>query len=191
MLTTNMNMEEIINESVDKLDVEEFEKFKEWLKQHEKCNFVKGLINFVKDELEKIENDNKENEKSEAILTFDEGDVEIKELIAYLLQSEEREIFRSMNNDKDKKNLVQRIIDYFKCFIRKSRFRDSVLLSIIRSYCNLEKLNEDNEEKAIQLLIDYFMYKWNRDIKNLKFMLVVSNLLPYLVSRSYKILIND
>ncbi|POG64901.1 hypothetical protein GLOIN_2v1670967 [Rhizophagus irregularis DAOM 181602=DAOM 197198] len=40
-------------------------------------------------------------------------------------------------------------------------------------------------------LIDYFICKWNKKVENLKFMYLVSNLLPYLVKKSYKIQMDE
>jgi hypothetical protein len=129
-------IEEIINEKVEKLDIDEF---KEWLQQNkieEKDNFVNLLVEFVKSELEK-----------------DNGDsvrisVEIKELI--------KELIECLSNEENEKN-------YFMSY----------------------------EENAIKLLIDYFISKWNKKIENLKFMYLVSNLLPYLIEKSYKVQIDE
>src|SRR4051794_30981995 len=99
MLAINMNIKEI-NE------------FKEWLRQHgidEKNNFAKSLIEFVKVELKKREDDNAEKERSEIIITVDEEFkeevTEFKELIDYLWQNtEEGEIFKLIEYEKNEKD---------------------------------------------------------------------------------------
>ncbi|RGB38750.1 hypothetical protein C1646_755348 [Rhizophagus diaphanus] len=56
---------------------------------------------------------------------------------------------------------------------------------------NYSRSDEENEYNAIKLLIDYFICKWNKKVENLKFMYLVSNLLPYLVEKSYKIQMDE
>ena len=75
-------IKQIINEPVNKLKTDKFNEFKGWLKRNkidEKSNFVKGLIEFVKNELEKTElNKNeleKNNEEHNVIVTVNEGDL--------------------------------------------------------------------------------------------------------------------
>jgi hypothetical protein len=145
------------------------------LERHEKNNFAKGLIKFVKDEL-KRRNRNYGcygmNDKSDVGIIIDEEDIEIKELIDYLLKSEEGKIFRSIKKRKNKNYAVQLFINYFEWYFPWS------------------KKENENEERAVQLLIDYFMYKWNKEVKNLKYMIVISKLLPYLAANSHKISID-
>jgi hypothetical protein len=147
------HIKKIIDKPVKKLDIDEFNEFKKWLQQNkidEKSNFVKGLIEFVKNELEK------NNDEQNVIVRVDEDDVmEIKEFIGFL-SDEEREIFRSIIFGKNKK-------DYS---------------------------DEENEYNAIKLLIDYFISKWNKKVENLKFMFLVSNLIPYLVEKSHEVQIS-
>src|ERR1043166_8587983 len=165
-----MDIKETIRKSVE-LDICEFNHFREWLKRHEKNNLAKGLIKFVKDELERRSKDYDHyevNEKSDVEITIDEKDTEMKELIDYLSKSEEGEIFRSIKIEKNKNYVIQWFINYFKWFFPMS------------------KKEIDNEERAIHLLIDYFTYKWNKEVKNLKFMIAVSKLLPYLAIKSHK-----
>ncbi|EXX51536.1 hypothetical protein GLOIN_2v1880986 [Rhizophagus irregularis DAOM 181602=DAOM 197198] len=56
---------------------------------------------------------------------------------------------------------------------------------------NYSRSDEENEYNAIKLLIDYFICKWNKKVENLKFMYLVSNFLPYLVEKSYKIQMDE
>jgi hypothetical protein len=155
-----MNVETIINESAEKLNVNEFNEFETWLKQNnidKKNNFAMGLVEFVKNELDESEK-GEDNGEHDVKVTIDEGDyMEIKEFIR-CLSDEQRKIFRSIKYE-DKKN-----------------------------YSRSEK---ESEYYAIRLLINFFIYKWNKEVKNLKFMFLVSNLLPYLVTKSYQIQIDD
>jgi hypothetical protein len=161
------NIKNIIDKSDKNLDIDKFNKFKEWLQKNkidERNNFVKGLIELVKKELEK--NNEKQSVNVQVIgdiilvndiIPVNEGDVmEIKEFIGFL-SNEDKEIFRSIIFGKNKK----------------------------------DRRDEENEYDAIKMLVDYFISKWDKKVENLKFMFLVSNLLPYLIEKSYKIPIDD
>ncbi|RGB38747.1 hypothetical protein C1646_755345 [Rhizophagus diaphanus] len=81
-----------------------------------------------------------------------------------------------------KSNFVKSLIDEEREIFRSIYEKDKK---------NYSRSDEENEYNAIKLLIDYFICKWNKKVENLKFMYLVSNLLPYLVEKSYKIQMDE
>jgi hypothetical protein len=167
--TPTVNMDEyiknIIDKQVKKLDiVVKFNEFKESLQKNkidERSNFVEDLIGLVKEELEK------NNEEQSVIVQVDGGDI-------------------IPVNEGD----VMEIKDFIGFLSDEERkiFRSIIFGKNKKDY---SRRDEENEYNAIKLLIDYFISKWNKKVENLKFMFLVSNLLPYLIEKSYKIPIDD